>query len=245
MLLRHRLLRWLVLLFAPAWVVACAPQLVAPYNSDLQQKASAMQAEVGGWDLAMRGAAGTVAADPRYPDVSAKLDKWRGDADAMLTLAISDDPGVLKCSTAVQAVRQAIVDALPADVRADLQASAPAANSGARTAGCEATLVAALPDEIEEIRAILTAGCKLNWVNDAWFSNFAQNRATASKPPAAPRAADQTAVTNGCRFQFEPSSQTPPNAGSAGHGVAVSRLLRTLQEIVYVEARKKAAVPSK
>jgi hypothetical protein len=229
--LRQRLRCWLVFMSTPAWVVACAPQLVAPYNSDLQQKASAMQAEVGSWDLAMRSAAGTAAADPRYPDVSASLDKWRGDADAMLTLAISDDPGVLKCGTAVQAVHQAILDALPADVRADLQANAPAANSGASAAGCEATLVAALPDEIEEIRAILTAGCKLSWVSDGWFSNFAQNRAAASKPPAPPRAADQGAVTNGCRFQFEPSTQTPPNAGGAGHGIAVSRLLRTLQEI--------------
>ena len=71
---------------------ACTAQLVAPYNADLQQRASSMQAEVASWDLAMRHGAGTIADDPRNPDVIAQLNKWRGDADAMLTLAISSDP---------------------------------------------------------------------------------------------------------------------------------------------------------
>ena len=100
-----------------------AVQLVSPYNADLQQKASTMQAEVGAWDLGMRTAAGTLAADPRYPDVVAKLDGWRGEADAMLTLAVSSDPGVVKCSAALKAVHEAIVNALPPDVRAAVPAN--------------------------------------------------------------------------------------------------------------------------
>ena len=66
-----------VLIIVPL-VAACTTELVAPYNADLQQKASSMQAEVASWDLAMLQGAGTIAADPRNPDVIAMLNKWRG-----------------------------------------------------------------------------------------------------------------------------------------------------------------------
>jgi hypothetical protein len=45
------------------------------------------------WDLTMRRGAGMIADDPRHPDVAATIDKRRGEADAMLTLAVSTDPG--------------------------------------------------------------------------------------------------------------------------------------------------------
>jgi hypothetical protein len=41
----------------------------------------------------MRRGAGTIADDRHHPDVAATLDKWHGEAHAMLTLAISNDPG--------------------------------------------------------------------------------------------------------------------------------------------------------
>jgi len=50
---------------------ACAEQLVSPYNAELAQKASSMQAEVAAWDLTMRGGAGTIADDPRHPEAAA------------------------------------------------------------------------------------------------------------------------------------------------------------------------------
>lgn len=241
----RRNLRLILLALATSIAASCAVTLVAPYNAGLQQQASAMQAEVSTWDLAMRGAAGTVTADPRYPDVVAMLNKWHGEADAMLTLAVSNDPGLVHCGAAVIAIHDAIVAGLPADLRAAAQANVPTTSSSAApVAGCESVLVANLGAEIDEIGQILNAGCKLNWIDNAYFASVSQNRATAPKPPTAPHAADQDAVTASCGFEFMAQSQTPANAANAGHGVAVSRLLRTLQAIVYVENRKKAAAAS-
>jgi hypothetical protein len=221
---------------------ACTPQLVAPYNPDLQQKASAMQAEVGAWDLTMRAAAGTVAADPRNPDVAATLNRWQGEADAMLTLAVSNDPGQVRCSEAVNAVQAAIIGALPADVRAAAQANAQSAGAGSTAGGCESVLVASLGEEIGTIRQVLEAGCKLRWIDDSWFAT--QGRDTAARPPAAPKRGDQDAVARSCGFEFSPSGQAT-GAATAAHGTAVSRLLMLLQEIVYIETRKKASAASK
>ena len=242
----RRLSCFAALVAAMFLIAACTVQLVAPFNADLQQKASTMQAEVGTWDLAMHSAAGTTAADPRHPDVTARLDKWRGEADAMLTLTVSGDPGLVNCSAAVKAVQEAIFAALPPDVRAAQQANAAAADSSSSSGiGCESTLAASLGAQIEEIRAVLAAGCKLDWIDDAWFAALAQNGAAASKPPAAPQKAQQDGVSASCRFEFTPLSRTPANAAGAGHGPAVSRLLRSLQAIVYVETRKKASAASK
>jgi hypothetical protein len=41
----------------------------------------------------MRNAAGTAAADPRHPDVQAKLNKWSGDIEVMATIELAIDPG--------------------------------------------------------------------------------------------------------------------------------------------------------
>ena len=239
----RRLTRFAMLAAATANIGACAVQLVSPYNADLQQKASTMQAEVGAWDLGMRTAAGTLAADPRYPDVVAKLDRWHGEADAMLTLAVSSDPGVVKCSAALKAVHEAIVNALPPDVRAAVPANAAGARGSAM--GCGSALASTLGEQIEEIRKVVLLACKLNWIDDAYFAALAQNRATAPKPATAPPKADQDAVTASCQFEFSASSQAPTGAAGAGHGPAVSRLLRSLQAIVYIETRKKAAAASK
>src|SRR5258707_14567309 len=84
---------WLLILVLGGVLSACTVQLVAPYNSELAQTASGMQAEVIAWDLHMRSGAGTISDDSRHPDVLGTLNKWQGAAGAMLTLAISNDPG--------------------------------------------------------------------------------------------------------------------------------------------------------
>ena len=225
---------------------ACTVQLVAPYDSDLQQKASSMQAEVAAWDLAMRGSAGTVAADPRNPDVTATINKWRGEADAMLTLAESNDPNMVSCSDAVKSTYAAIESGIPANLRAAAaQASAAATQANAATpSGCEAGLVADLGTGIDDIEKALKY-CKVSWVQDAYFTALSQNRATAPSPPKAPTDADQTKLTKSCLAEFNAASQLPAAAAGARHGRAVSTLLTTLQAIVYVENRKKAAEASK
>ena len=220
-------------------LTACPIQLVAPYNSDLQQHASTLQAEVATWDLSMRKAAGTVRADPRYPDLAATLDKWRGEADAMLTQAVANDAGIVHCGKAVDAVRGLIQGALPADLRAATDAGKPAP-----TGGCMVQLVAEIPKGIDAIESSV-AFCKVERVKDDYFAAVATNSATAPKPGAAPNQAAQTALTRQCQSEFRPSSSPVPNAADAGHGRAVSHLLRTLQAIVYVENRKKPAETAK
>ena len=153
-------------------VAACTVHLVAPHSADLQQKASAMQAEVGTWDLTMRTAAGSIAADPRNPDVSAALNKWRGEADAMLTLAISNDPGVAHCGQMLAAMSRAIETRIPASVRAAVPpATAPAAGP---QQGCEAQLVADIATGIDDVARALKY-CQVSWVPDSYFTALAQN----------------------------------------------------------------------
>jgi hypothetical protein len=224
-------------------IAACTVQLVAPYNSDLQQKASAMQAEVGTWDLTMRAAAGTTAADPRNPDVSAALNKWRGEADAMLTLAVSNDPGLGQCGEATKAVSGAIEASIPEMLR--VTAPPPTTSAGAATqSGCEAQLVANIATGIDDVARALKY-CQAAWVPDSYFTGLAENRASASKPNAAPNIATQVALSGSCGEEFKSQQQTSTNAAEAGHGRAVSALLTTLQAIVYIETRKKAATASK
>src|SRR5262249_9558839 len=160
-------------------LLGCTVQLVAPYNPDLQQKASAMQAEVAAWDLTMRGTAGTVGADPRNPDVVAILNKWRGESDAMLTLAISNDPNLGDCSDALKAVHGAIETAIPVTLRDVAQSSAPTAQGErARPSGCEAALVANIETGIDDIEKALKY-CRAPWIPDTYFTPPSQTPVAA------------------------------------------------------------------
>jgi hypothetical protein len=107
-LLMGALGRLAILGIATGLITTCTVQLLAPYNAELAQKASSMQSEVAAWDLTMHNGAGTIGEDPRNPSVSATLNKWRGEADAMLTLAISNDPGVVNCREAMRVASGAI-----------------------------------------------------------------------------------------------------------------------------------------
>jgi hypothetical protein len=219
-------------------VAACTVQLVAPSNSELLQKATSMQEEVVAWDSKMRRGAGTVADDPRHPEVAATIDKWRGEADAMLTLAASNDPGIANCSETVKTVLGAIESNVPADLRA---ATAAAGNDGDTTgaSGCETALVAGIGTGIDDVEKALK-NCRLPWVTDAYFAGLAQNPATASDPPQAPDAAAQKTLSNQCLAELK-IAPALANLPGAQHGRAVSALLTSLEAIVYVETRKKAA----
>ena len=214
---------------------ACTAQLVAPYNADLQQKASSMQAEVASWDLAMRHGAGTIADDPRNPDVIATLNNWRGNIDAMLTLAISSDPQAVDCNAAAGSVRSLIELNIPPDLRTGISSTG---SSGAKS-GCEAALVSGIQGNIDSIELALSR-CRADWVPDTYFTALSQNRASAPKPPATTEA-KQDGLKRSCESAFRPAPGAPANAAEAQHGRAVSALLTTLQVIVYVESRKKAA----
>jgi hypothetical protein len=215
----------------------CAPKLVASYDSGLQQRASTMQAEVAAWELAMRAGAGTIADDPRNPEVVATLNKWRGEIEAMLTLAAIDDPGAANCAPAAQAVSEAIKATLPADLQASVPALKPA---GAAPTGCEAMLVANLSTLLDDTDKALTY-CSAGWVPASYFAVLTENPAAAPRPPAPPSPAAQDALSRSCLAEFKVLTPVQNEALAMQHGRAVSRLLNALQAIVYVENRKKAA----
>lgn len=226
-------------------VLGCAVKLVAPYNPDLQQKASSMQAEVAAWDLTMRSSAGTISDDPRNPDVAAMINKWHGDAEAMLTLAVSNEPGMANCNEAAKGVYEVIQKAVPADLHEVTQSTPSGSNANAKApSGCEAGLVALIDTGIGDVENALKY-CKVTWVPDTYFASLVQNRATAPNPPNAPDATAQTKLYKQCLAEFKVNKSLPANAAGAKHGRAVSSLLTTLQSIVYVENRKKAAESSK
>lgn len=241
MLLLRRLGCLAVFTVVTMMATACTTvKLVAPYNSDLQQKASSMQAEVAAWDLTMRNGAGTISDDPRHPDVAAMINKWHGEAEAMLTLAVSNDPGKANCSDAVKYVYGVIESKVPDDLR-------PAAQSNVNAtapSGCEVGLVTKIDTGINDVEKALKY-CQVSWIPDTYFIGLGQNRATASTPPNAPDAKIQENLHKSCLSEFKVESSVPAGAAGAQHGRAVSALLTTLQSIVYVENRKKAAEASK
>ena len=72
-----------VLALAALLLSDCQQQWVSPYSPELQKRASDMLSDVASWEGQIRNAAGTAAADPRHPDVQAKLNKWSGDIEVM------------------------------------------------------------------------------------------------------------------------------------------------------------------
>ena len=219
-------------------LAGCTAQLVASYNSQLAQQASSMQAEVSSWDLTMRQGAGTITDDPRNPDVAAMLNKWRGEADAMLTLAVSSDPHSVNCDKAAQAVYTGMESLIPASMRASAQPVS--ASNSVSSSSCEARLVADLNSGIDDVESALK-WCTVSWVPGDYFASLSQKTATAPPPPAAPSKDDQDRLTKSCLAEFKAPQQASENSTGTQHGRAVSHLLTTLQAIVYVENRKQAA----
>lgn len=160
----------------------------------------------------------------------------------MLTLAISNDPGTIHCAQAAQAAYSAIESRIPDAMRAAAQASAtagaPAGNPA--VAGCETTLVADLASGLDDIEKALKY-CRADWIPDDFFLNPS---GIAQARPAGPDDA-RDALVKSCRAEFKSPSTAADPASPSGHGRAVSHLITTLQAIVYIENRKKAAVVSR
>jgi hypothetical protein len=177
------------------------------------------------------------------------INKWHGEAEAMLTLAVSNDPGAVNCGETAKSIYSAVESAVDAELEkangaaaADVKASSA---DGAKTAsGCEAALVARLDDGLRDVEKGLKY-CTVAWAPDSYFTGVAQNRATAANAPPAPDATDQDKLRAGCYAEFKVAAGVPAGAAGAQHGRAVSALLTTLQAIVYVENRKKAAQSAK
>jgi hypothetical protein len=158
----------------------------------------------------------------------------------MLTLAASNDPGMANCGTAEKKVYGVIENVIPANLRAAAQSVKMKSASG-----CEVELVALIDNGINDIENQLKAKdvCQASWIPDAYFISLSQNRAATPAPPEPTDNADlqKKQLFKSCLTLFKVAPGLPPGSAGANHGRAVSALLTTLQSIVYVENRKKAA----
>jgi len=241
----------------------CQVQWVSPYNTDLQKTATDMLKDVVAWESHMRGAAGTAAADPRSPDVQAKLDAWRGNIEAMSEIEIGIDPGSTVCDKFLAAISNMSSAVINAKWKNIPSAPAAASSDGKVFRHCET-----LPDiftlmmqqvgdntdskpqvgdgaqkkapESATIPLVLNQQCKLSWLSDEYFASLKEGRATAGAPsPARPAPGGAPPPTGDEQEKVTKKCRAvfEPPAGSV-HGDLLSPLIVMLDAIIYREGRQ-------
>jgi hypothetical protein len=208
-----------------------------------------MLSDVAGWEGQMRNAAGTAAADPRHPDVQAKLNKWGGDIELMATIELAIDPGSTSCDKFLAAISGPVTERM---ARVPPAMATASSSWGAAPSGnyCES-----LPDIFECMKTQvnerfprdLAQQCKLLWLSDRYFETLAEARATAGVPSSArlqtsqpansvaPTAEQEVLAKRRCGALFELGDG--PGARRI-HGNLVSPLVVELEAIIYREGRQ-------
>jgi hypothetical protein len=212
-----------------------------------------MLSDVVAWEGHMRDVAGTAAADPRHPDIQAKLQSWRGTIEAMSEIEIGIDPGATACDRFLAAIAGSTLNELK-----KILPTAPALGaSGVQpVTHCE-TLPGIFTRMMRQVSGdtpaapgipfILDQQCKLSWLPDEYFASLEEARATAGalspvRPTTAsakarkPTIQEQTEAITRCRSLFVPPS-------GAVHGNLVDSLVIDLDSIIYREGRE--APPSR
>jgi hypothetical protein len=239
-----------VLALAALLLADCQQQWVSPYSPELQKRAADMLAEVAGWEGQMRNASGTAAADPRHPEVQAKLNKWSGDIEVMATIELAIDPSSTSCDKFVAAIGGPVTEGIArvSSTMATVSSSLGAASSGSY---CES-----LPDIFDRMKTQvnerfprdLAEQCKLPWLSDQYFETLAEARATAGMPSSAraqtslqpanslaPTAEQEVLAKRRCGALFELGDGP---AARRIHGDLVSPLVVELDAIIYREGRQ-------
>lgn len=231
-----------ILILLLSFLPGCQQQWVAPYDAGLQKRAADMLADLSAWEGAMRSAAGTLAADPRHPDVQAKLQSWLGDVEAMAAIELAIDPGSAGCDHFLQTLATPLGQSLPGLM--------PAANPVSTGAPAASARCESLPDIFSRMRTelaerfpeILAEQCRLPWLSDDYFQTLADARATAGGPSPArqtpPGADARTLAKVRCGALFE-TAQGP--SGRRLHGDLVGPLAIELDAIIYREGRQAPA----
>ena len=264
----NALVRSCVALLTMAILTGCQVQWVSPYSAELQKKATDMLADVVAWEGHMRGAAGTVAADPRNPDVQAKLEAWRGNIEAMSAIELGIDPGATVCDKFIATISNGISTRLKKALP-----TAPAAASGTSSifsafsaptpiTHCE-TLPGiftrmmkqvapetpavpakagkpAIPAEKGLIEMALEQQCKLEWLKDDYFSALQGSHTTAkASAPARPVPAQSVTPSRATRAHRRIACASLfEPSGGSKHGDLLSSLIVDLDAIIYREGRE-------
>ncbi len=205
-----------------------------------------MLSDVVTWEGHMRDAAGTAAADPRNPDVQAKLEEWRGTIETMSEIEIGIDPGATACDR--------FLATISGPVRAEFKQALPTAlAAGSSTVQgpthCE-TLPGIFTRMMQQVTGstakspgipfILDQQCKLPWLPDEYFLALEEGRATTGAPTSArptsvkvgkPTSEEEAIAVTRCRSLFEPPQ-------GAVHGVLVDPLVIELDAVIYREGRE-------
>lgn len=229
-------------------IAGCHVQWISPYSADLQKKASDMLSEVVAWEGHMRSVAGTAAADPRNPEVQAKLQSWRGEIEAMAQIELGIDPGAAACDKFLDSISGGVSGTLKTMLPTGLAAASSATKP---VAHCE-TLPNIFTKMHQQVTGdtpqshgmpfILDQTCRLPWLPDGYFAALNEAKATTGAPsPArpvqaaakarAPTPAEQAAVSASCRSLFEPPDE-------AAHGNLLTPLIIDLDSIIYREGRQ-------
>jgi hypothetical protein len=239
-----------VLALAALLLADCQQQWVSPYSPELQKRASEMLAEVASWEGQMRNAAGTAAADPRHPDVQAKLNKWSGEIEVMATIELAIDPSSTSCDKFLAAISGPVTEGM---ARVSPTIATVSSSLGAAPSGnyCES-----FPDIFDRMKTQvnerfprdLAEQCKLPWLSDRYFETLAEARATAGMPSSAraqtssqsansvaPTADQELLAKRRCGALFELGDG--PGARRI-HGDLVSPLVVELDAIIYREGRQ-------
>jgi hypothetical protein len=232
-------------------LAGCRAQWVSPYNADLQRRATDMLSDVVAWEAHMRSVAGTAAADPRNPDVQARLETWRGHIEAMSEIEIGIDPGATACDAVLARISGTLSDTLKKALP-----TAPAAASSATKPitycetlpGIFTRMMQQVSDSTDTpprpavIPLVLDQQCKLPWLSEDYFASLGEGRAiagassparpaSASAKPASPTKEQQSLAIRNCRALFV----SPPGQV---HGNLVHSLVVDLDAVIYREGRQ-------
>jgi hypothetical protein len=79
-------------------LAGCTVQLVSPYNAEIANRTVAMYEDVSVFEEHMRTLGGTVAGDPRQPELQRLFDGWWGSLQTMRALSVSNAAGVIDCA---------------------------------------------------------------------------------------------------------------------------------------------------
>jgi len=252
-------------------LAACHMQWVSPYSADLQKRATDMLSEVVTWEAHMRSVAGTVAADPRHPDVQAQLAKWQGEIEAMSEIEIGIDPGSTSCDAFLQSISKGVgqleltlqkeVSILSSDMNSYTHCETLPSiftkmmvqvSGGIKNKENKESV--GIPKELNKgddkvgVPIILEQQCKIPWLEDDYFTQMKEGKATAGSPlPARPQSNSATQrvpstneeadIKNRC---LNALTQTP----GTSHSTIVDSLITDLDAIIYREGRQ-APVASK
>jgi hypothetical protein len=203
--------------------------------------------EVSAWELQMRVAAGTPAADPRNPEIRAKFAKWNGELEAMAAIEAALTPGIVKCDRLASAIVQSSKAHIP-EPASPVTAASPGPTGTNAPQSCEIQVFQNLAETLAEMQQVVEHQCELPWLTEGNFQLSLDYQAlkdpqgsalTAKTSATVPSSNQQLIARENCAKIFRPAAVR--EGLNSGHGVVIAPVIGQLYDIVYIETRKSAS----